>query len=54
MYQLPRQILKLLLNQCGRAVDDNTAYVFNVTKLEEFVPSFKEVGGTASASTTGK
>ena len=38
----------------GRAVDDNTAYVFNVTKLEEFVPSFKEVGGTASASTTGK
>ncbi len=27
----------------GRAVDDNTAYVFDVTKLEEYVPSVKVV-----------
>lgn len=27
----------------GRAVADNVAYVFDVTKLEEFVPEFKAI-----------
>lgn len=27
----------------GRAVDDNTAYVFDVTKLEEYVPTIKAI-----------
>lgn len=28
----------------GRASDDNIAYIFDVTKLEEYIPSFKIVG----------
>jgi len=32
----------------GRASDDNVAYVFNVTKLEEYIPSVKVVGTVAT------
>ena len=33
----------------GRASDDNVAYVFDVTKLEEYVPSVKVVGTVTNA-----
>lgn len=33
----------------GRASDDNIAYVFDVTKLEEYVPSVKVVGTVSTA-----
>lgn len=32
----------------GRAVDDNIAFIFDVTKLEEYVPSVKVVGTVAT------
>ncbi len=37
----------------GRASDDNIAFVFDVTKLEEYVPSVKVVGTVATDNTQG-
>ena len=34
----------------GRASDDNIAYVFDVTKLEEYVPTVKVAGTVSTAS----
>lgn len=34
----------------GRAVDDNCAVVIDVTKLEEYIPVWKQVGTTAEAT----
>ena len=36
----------------GRASDDNIAYIFDVTKLEEYIPSFKIVGTVSTKEET--
>ena len=33
----------------GRAVDDNVAFIFDVTKLEEYIPAVKTVEEVAGA-----
>ena len=41
----------LVIAKCtanGRPIDDNTAVVFDVTKLEEYIPQFKQVTEAAS------
>ena len=41
----------LVIAKCtanGRPIDDNTAVVFDVTKLEEYIPQFKQVKEAAS------
>lgn len=41
----------LVIAKCtanGRPIDDNTAVVFDVTKLEEYIPKFKQVAEAAS------
>ena len=36
----------------GRATADNVAYIFNVTKLEEYVPEFKAITTVESLPTS--
>lgn len=38
----------------GRASDDNIAYIFDVTKLEEYIPSFKIVGTVSTKEETAE